>query len=247
MSLEDEYRRQFAWRDWTKAISMCPISKGQRILDLGCGPGDLSAEFLGRGALVTGVDSNPDFIEAARERCPHGSFERQDLKSLSLTPESYDGLWCSFTAAYFTDFGKTFSSWLPFLKRNAWVCITDIDDLLGHDPMSERTRKLLQDFYEEALQVGRYDFKAGRKIQRVLEECGFRVSSTDLEDQELSFQGAASEEIRQAWGDRLKRMGGLKAYLKENFAPFRDEFIQCISSPNHRSRCRVISCVGART
>lgn len=47
------------------------ISAGHRVLDLGCGPGDVSflaAEIVGPGGHVVGVDRSPDAVEAARDR-----------------------------------------------------------------------------------------------------------------------------------------------------------------------------------
>lgn len=42
--------------------------QGQRILDVGCGAGPLSAGLLEKGAIVTGLDSSPAMIELARQR-----------------------------------------------------------------------------------------------------------------------------------------------------------------------------------
>jgi trans-aconitate methyltransferase len=39
---------------------------GERILDLGCGDGVLTAELAGRGAVVTGFDASPELVAAAR-------------------------------------------------------------------------------------------------------------------------------------------------------------------------------------
>ncbi len=244
MSLVDEYKRQYAWRDWASAIRQCPISPGQRVLDLGCGPGDVAAALSGLGLLVTGVDNDPELLSAARECCPQCNFDEQDLGSLRLPAEPFDGLWCSFTAAYFTDFSKVFSSWTQFLKKTAWVCIIDIDDLLGHEPLSAATRRAILDFYHDAIQAGRYDFEMGRKTGGILEQCGFKVSAIDLEDKELAFSGTASPEVKQAWEDRFDRMAALQSFLGDKFIQFKEEFLQCICSRNHVSRCRVVCCIG---
>ncbi|WP_129663219.1 class I SAM-dependent methyltransferase [Phytoactinopolyspora endophytica] len=41
---------------------------GERIIDLGCGTGDLTARLVETGASVIGMDAEPAMIEAARER-----------------------------------------------------------------------------------------------------------------------------------------------------------------------------------
>jgi trans-aconitate methyltransferase len=41
---------------------------GERILDLGCGDGALTAKIAAAGAVVIGVDSSPSMVEAARAR-----------------------------------------------------------------------------------------------------------------------------------------------------------------------------------
>lgn len=71
MSLVGEYRRQFPWRDWPRALTLCPVAPGQQILDLGCGPGDLSAVLAARGVAVTGIDRDPELLAAARANSPN--------------------------------------------------------------------------------------------------------------------------------------------------------------------------------
>lgn len=246
MTLLDEYRKQFAWRDWQKLLSKCPIVPGHRVLDLGCGPGDIAAELIARGSQVTGIDADNELLAAARRQCPTGIFENQNLKDLQLPSNSFDGLWSSFAVAYLTDFGNVFSYWLNFLTKNAWICIVEIDDLLGHEPLPEETRALIEDFYADAFSKRRYDFKAGRKIRPILEDTGFKVEEIELADQELSFNGAAQPEIILAWRNRFDRMGGLKTFLGDRYPHFVEEFTECISSEHHHARCKVIACVGTR-
>jgi len=51
---------------------LADVRPGQRVLDVGCGPGALSTELVGRlGAdAVSAVDPSESFVAAARERLP---------------------------------------------------------------------------------------------------------------------------------------------------------------------------------
>lgn len=245
MSLVQEYRRQFPWRDWARALAMCPIKSGQRILDLGCGPGDVSALLTARGAAVTGIDCDLELLAAARASVPDARFEAQDLSRLTL-PAHFDGIWSSFAAAYFVDFTTTFAHWCRFLEPGAWVCIIDIDDLLGHEPRTDVTRDAIERFYDEAREKRRHDFRIGRRLASTLEAQGFRVTAAELSDRELAFDGPALPEVLDAWRARFGRMGGLKAFLGDGFADFTGGFIRALESPRHRALCKVVCCVGQR-
>jgi trans-aconitate methyltransferase len=245
MSLTEEYRRQFAWRDWARALDLCPITRGQQILDLGCGPGDVAAALAARGVAVTGIDHDPELLAAARTYAPNIHFEQQDLSELALSAR-FDGIWCSFTAAYFVDFATTFASWCGFLKPRAWVCLTDIDDLLGHEPRSDAMRDTIDRFYREAFEKRRYDFRAGRRLASILQTQGFHVTAIELADRELAFDGPASCEVVEAWCARISRMAGLKAFLGSDLPDFTNGFIRALESPWHRALCRVVCCVGTR-
>ena len=82
MGLVAEYKRQYSWRDWSHALSLCPISKGQRVIDLGCGIGELSRDLAQQGAHVVGVDGNPGLLASAMASHAKGcEFIEADLGS----------------------------------------------------------------------------------------------------------------------------------------------------------------------
>ncbi|MUL40682.1 methyltransferase domain-containing protein [Streptomonospora sp. PA3] len=57
---------------------------GERILDAGCGTGELTAALADTGAKVLGVDSSPQMIDRARQRFPHLDLRVADLRELDV-------------------------------------------------------------------------------------------------------------------------------------------------------------------
>src|SRR6202030_4344737 len=60
---------------------------GERILDLGCGTGALTAELARSGAELTGVDGSPEMIAEARKKYPQLRFEVSDARALPFRAE----------------------------------------------------------------------------------------------------------------------------------------------------------------
>jgi ubiquinone/menaquinone biosynthesis C-methylase UbiE len=63
--------------------------KDEKILELGCGPGEVSGFLSGQGAECVGTDISPRMIENARKYFPRASFEVQDFFSLSHPDASF--------------------------------------------------------------------------------------------------------------------------------------------------------------
>ncbi len=60
---------------------------GERILDLGCGTGDLARAIADRGAGVVGVDASAAMVASARERFPGLDFRQADAAALPFHGE----------------------------------------------------------------------------------------------------------------------------------------------------------------
>jgi len=63
------------------------VQPGERILDIGCGTGHITAEIALRGAQVIGVDRSPDMLDQAREKFPAIAFELMDARTLAFSSE----------------------------------------------------------------------------------------------------------------------------------------------------------------
>jgi ubiquinone/menaquinone biosynthesis C-methylase UbiE len=55
-------------------IDLLAPQKGEKILDLGCGTGDLAYQIARSGAIVTGMDASETMIEQARHKYPEITF-----------------------------------------------------------------------------------------------------------------------------------------------------------------------------
>jgi ubiquinone/menaquinone biosynthesis C-methylase UbiE len=58
-----------------RVIALAGLAPGDGVMDLGCGPGLLAIPFAQAGMRVTGIDPEPDMLEAARETAREAGVE----------------------------------------------------------------------------------------------------------------------------------------------------------------------------
>lgn len=74
-------------------LSAVGAGAGTRLLDVGCGPGVLSAVAVARGCDVSGVDVTEEMVAIARTAVPAGSFFQADVQSgLPFPDDSFDAV-----------------------------------------------------------------------------------------------------------------------------------------------------------
>lgn len=71
---------------------------GGPVVEVGCGPGHVTAYLAGAGADATGLDLSPAMVEEARRRHPDGSYQVGDLRRL-IRPTTAPG-WSAVLAWY---------------------------------------------------------------------------------------------------------------------------------------------------
>jgi SAM-dependent methyltransferase len=243
--LAEEYQRQERWRRWDQILELVPFREGERVLDLGCGVGDVTERLQRRSLQVVGIDANEELLQEARLRHPSVRFENLDLTDLApATFGRVDGIWASFVAAYFTNLDEALSQWRDCLVPGGWIALVEVDDFLGHAPLPVEIREQVKAFYDEARTAGRYDFECGRRLGQAIERAGFHLlTERVVPDDELSFDGPAFEDVLVAWRQRLNRMAGLKAFLGGSFSEFERTFLAALVSADHRSSARVFAVV----
>jgi trans-aconitate methyltransferase len=77
-------RHSYVFKHGAGLVELLDPKPGERILDLGCGSGQLTAKIAEAGAQVIGIDLSPDMIAQAQANYPHIEFGIGDATTFEL-------------------------------------------------------------------------------------------------------------------------------------------------------------------
>lgn len=109
-------------------IATAALGAGARVLEVGCGTGQLTERLAHSGFRLTAIDIGPSMIAAARQRLTGAdvSFEVTSFENLAAADASFD-LVISAAAFHWIDPEVAFSKSARLLRPRGWLA------LLGHD------------------------------------------------------------------------------------------------------------------
>jgi len=167
-----DLRRQARW---------CGIKPGQRLLDLGCGPGKTTAilhKLVQPGGSVVGLDASPDRIAYAKKRYGGKAgieFVVHDLSEPLSRFGKFDAVWVRFVLEYFrrqsSDIVRNAS---VSLHSGGFLCLVDLDhNALNHYELPAPMAKILPELSHHMEEIYNFDPYAGRKLFAHLFDLGF--------------------------------------------------------------------------
>ncbi|MFI2102092.1 class I SAM-dependent methyltransferase [Isoptericola sp. NPDC019693] len=82
----------FAAPVWEPLLTTARVGPGARVLDVGCGTGELVGHLVRAGAVAAGVDPAPAMAGRARERNPGATVREGDVEHLPFADDSFDAV-----------------------------------------------------------------------------------------------------------------------------------------------------------
>jgi SAM-dependent methyltransferase len=79
------------------------VDVGDKVLDVGCGTGALTAHLLSVGAEVAAIDPSPPFVDAIRERFPDVDVRRGTAEELPYDTAVFDAALAQLVVHFMTD------------------------------------------------------------------------------------------------------------------------------------------------
>jgi SAM-dependent methyltransferase len=155
------------------------IGRGMRVLDIGCGPGDvafLAAQMVGTDGFVIGVDRSPEAIATARSRADAARltnlrFIAQDVSELTLD-EPVDAILGRLILMYLNVPAGMIRRLLDDLNPGGIVAFPEIDISAAKtepycDLFETTAERIRQTFARSGV-----DYKFGLRLRHILQDAG---------------------------------------------------------------------------
>ena len=194
--------RSHRWRtvENSAAFAMPYLRDGISLLDVGCGPGTITADLASRipAGEVVGVDLPSDVIDAAQREfgaTANLRFEVGDVYALQFAADSFDLVYAHQVLQHLGDPVAALREMLRVLRPGGHVAVRDSDyGAFLWSPYDPRLSRWME-IYHQVTQRNGAEADAGRYLHRWVRTAGFeqlQVSSSNW-----TFQNA---EDRTWWG-----------------------------------------------
>lgn len=117
---DENVLRSHTWRNIDNCASFLKphLKRSTRVLDCGCGPGTITADFANYCDNVVGIDQAPLIIQHASETFPNITFLTADVTNLPFEDNSFDIVFAHILLVYVSDLSSA-------LKEMHRVCAVD--------------------------------------------------------------------------------------------------------------------------
>ena len=163
-------------------LHLAGLAPGMRVLDVGCGPGELTflaARLVGPEGTVIGVDLSPEAIALAQQRAAAAGltnvhFLVQDLSDAELVlDEPVDALIGRLVLQYLADPALVMRRLASLVKPGGLVAFqeADMEDRVYSEPVCPLYETTIQQIRQTFIRIGA-EARAGSKLAQIFERAG---------------------------------------------------------------------------
>jgi ubiquinone/menaquinone biosynthesis C-methylase UbiE len=179
----DRYMGRYSVLLSPQLADVAGVREGQRVLDVGCGPGALTAELVDRvgPAAVSAIDPSEPFVAAARERHPKVNVTRASAEQLPFPDKTFDAALAQLVVHFMSDPSAGMAEMRRVTRRDGVVAACVWDHAGGQGPLSafwDVATELDPNVEDESALVGARE----GDLARLFESAGLR----DVEETALS-------------------------------------------------------------
>lgn len=160
---------------------------GEKILDLGCGTGDLTKEISTSGAIVTGMDNSASMLEKARQKYPDLEFLLGDGETFR-TAKEYDAVFSNAALHWMKRPAEVITSvWLALKSGGRFVA--EFGGKGNVQIIKEATQTVLDRHEINTSQINPWYYPSIGEYASLLEQQGFRVPYAVHFDRSTQLEG----------------------------------------------------------
>jgi|ERR1700685_1164282 len=192
-----EARHAFVWQYGESVIELLDPKPGEKVLDLGCGPGQLTQKIADRGAEVIGLDASPEMIGQARQNFPHLKFVLQDAAAMQFDGE-FDAVFSNAALHWILD-AQSVAKAIARALRSKGRFVAELGGKGNIAQIERAIETVAARYYASNVPQRRTFYPSVGEYAGLLEACGLEVRMAQLFDRATPLQGAQGMEdwIRQ--------------------------------------------------
>ena len=210
----------------SRAMELLDARPGMRILDLACGPGNLSrrlAKLVSPGGEVVGVDLAAGMIELARSAgIANARFEVMDIELLELPDESFDAAICGHGFQFASDLPRAISEARRMLRPEGRLAAS-VPLSREVDSVSALMDKVIDRWLPPAPVAvdqlpTRTTVSDASAFRQAALDAGFAVARVEVIDEDVHWESAAHlVSMLMGWWDCASRLEGIDPIPRQAF------------------------------
>jgi SAM-dependent methyltransferase len=171
----DRFMGRYSMHLAPQLADLAGVDAGQEALDVGCGPGALTGELVGRlgPSAVAAVDPSESFVAAAHERYPEVDVRRAAAEELPFADQTFDATLAQLVVHFMTDPVRGLGEMGRVTRKDGVVAACVWDHAGGQGPLKvfwDAARSLDPDVDDESWRAGTRE----GHLAQLFQEAGLR-------------------------------------------------------------------------